>query len=778
VENRHHYHDTPDDHGRRLYWEAAIILATALAVVLLAFSLTRLPQLSDTQNLAGNAVFVLLINLNIVLLILLVFLVARNLIKLFYDRRRKLLGAYLRFRLVSAFVAIALFPAILLFLVGTAVMTRSLESMFTNQVERALEGSLAVVSTFYDLLGGEAVSQAQTLATEIAQNELLALERRQVLQELIETRREMLHVGRVLVLSPERSVLANTTIAELQTRERSGLETALLDRVFRRESLREVRSTENAQAEVVLGGVPIVVRNEVVGAVIVEYFVPRSIAQQSAQVMNAFREYLHLRILKHPMKTNYIVTMSLVTLVAVFSAVWLGLFLAKKMTVPLQRLAAGTREVAQGHWTHRIEGEAEDEIGTLVAAFNRMTGELQRSHQELESRRRHMETVLANITAGVVTLDRHGVVTTVNPAAERLLGLTANEAIGQEYLTVFPVPDFAEVRRMVKELLSVSANGRSERGSETLGQMKLRREGQVLSLVMTGTLLTDEQHDVLGTVCFFEDVTQIVRVERMEAWREVARRIAHEIKNPLTPIQLAAQRLHRRFAPQITNNADVFNECVNSIAHEVDAIKKLVNEFSTFARLPTAEHLPENLNALIQEVIPVFAAAHRDIAFVFTPDHGLPTLELDREGMKRIVRNLLDNAVAACHTAANGRQHQIIIHTRLLGTLGIVQFEVTDSGCGIPPEVKDRLFEPYFSTKKEGTGLGLAIVATIVADHQGFIRVRDNYPEGSRFIIELPVRRTAQRTQTTNVSSRPVLNSTNGKAEEGEWYGRDHFGGG
>lgn len=770
--------DASEDHGRRLYWEAAIILATALAVVLLAFSLTRLPKLSDTYNLAGNAVFVLLINLNIVLLILLVFLVARNLIKLFYDRRRKLLGAHLRFRLVSAFVAIALFPAILLFLVGTAVMSRSLESVFTNQVEKALEGSLAVVSTFYDLLGGEALSQAQTLATEIVQQELLAPDRRQALQALIEARREMLHLGRVMVLSSERTILANATIAELQARERSGLDSETVDRVFRRERIREVQSATHAQAEVVLGGVPILVQDAVSGAVIVEYFVPRSIAQQSSQVVNAFREYLHLRILKHPMKTNYIVTMSLVTLVAVFSAVWLGLFLAKKMTVPLQRLAAGTREVAQGHWTYRIEGEAEDEIGTLVAAFNRMTGELQYSHQELEARRRYMETVLANITAGVVTLDRYGVVTTMNPAAERLLGLTANQAIGQEYHEVFLLPDFGEVRRVVRELLSVSGNGTSGSVSQSLGQMKLTREGQVLSLVMTGALLTDEQHEVLGTVCFFEDVTQIVRVERMEAWREVARRIAHEIKNPLTPIQLAAQRLHRRFAPQITTNAEVFNECVSSIVHEVDAIKKLVNEFSTFARLPTADHMPENLNALIQEVMPVFTEAHRDIVFVFTPDKDLPTLEVDREGMKRIVRNLLDNAVAACRAAPNGTPHQIVITTRLLWSVGIVQLEVADSGCGIPPDVKDRLFEPYFSTKKEGTGLGLAIVATIVADHQAFIRVRDNHPHGSRFIIELPARRKAQRPQTATTSSRPVLKGTNGKGEEGEWHGRDHLGGG
>jgi two-component system nitrogen regulation sensor histidine kinase NtrY len=291
----------------------------------------------------------------------------------------------------------------------------------------------------------------------------------------------------------------------------------------------------------------------------------------------------------------------------------------------------------------------------------------------------------------------------------------------------------------------------------------LTRDGQVLSLLVTGTSLTDDRGEVLGIVCFFEDVTQIVRVERMEAWREVACRIAHEIKNPLTPIQLAAQRLHRRFSPQISRNVEVFDECVRSISKEVEGIKKLVNEFSTFARLPTGDHLPENLNTLAQEAIVLLAEAHRDVDFVFAPDRTLPPVELDREGMTRVLRNLLDNAVAACGAVANGVPGRIEVVTRYLRPLSIVRLEVADNGSGIPPEVKDRVFEPYFSTKKEGTGLGLAIVATVVADHQGFIRVRDNELRGSRFVIELPVRRAAQRAATGVESSALPLTGTGGK---------------
>jgi two-component system nitrogen regulation sensor histidine kinase NtrY len=281
-------------------------------------------------------------------------------------------------------------------------------------------------------------------------------------------------------------------------------------------------------------------------------------------------------------------------------------------------------------------------------------------------------------------------------------------------------------------------------------------------------------------VCFIEDVTQIVRVERMEAWREVARRIAHEIKNPLTPIQLAAQRLHKRFAPQISEGAEVFEECTQTIGQAVTELKELVNEFSTFARLPAVEHTPQDLNTLVQEAVVLFREAHRDIDFAFVPGSGLPPLEVDREGMKRVLVNLLDNAVTACRMggrmagdnssdpstklraglaqdrpfdpstklraglAQDQGQGRIEIVTCYLHPQGIVRLEVADNGCGIAPEVKARIFEPYFSTKREGTGLGLAIVASIVADHQAFVRVRDNPPRGSRFIIELPVRRSAR----------------------------------
>ena len=738
-----HYQHLPEEHKRRQRWEGTIILAAALGVFLFAFLQNRPPQVSDSDSLASNIVFVLLINLNIILLVLLVFLVGRNLIKLFYERRRKLLGSHLRFRLVLAFVAISLFPAVLLFLIGVGFITKSVENWFAVQIEGSLEGSLEVAGAFYDHLADEALFYARDMATEITAGGLLERRKRRALQEFVEGKRRALNLGRLTVASRTGDPSVSAAAADKQMGQAHDPDAALFERVWRNEEVRLVRLI--GEAEVVCGVVPIISQGQVVGAVLAEYFVPQNIARRSTQLMNAFREYRQLKVLKQPIKNNYLITMSLVTLVVVFSAVWVGLFLAKKITVPLQQLAAGTREVAQGHWTHRITGEGEDEIGTLVAAFNRMTAELHQSHLELEARRRYMEILLANINAGVVSLDRSGSVTTVNRAAERLLGITGSQAVRCDYRELFALPEFNEVRRVIRDLLPVQPRGVEDRVYESQGQLRLSRDGQTHSLLVTGTPLTDDRGEVLGVVCFFEDVTQIIRVERMEAWREVACRIAHEIKNPLTPIQLAAQRLHRRFAPQIAHNAEVFEECVRSISQEVDAIKKLVNEFSTFARLPAADHVPENLNTLAQEAIVLLAEAHRDVEFIFNPDRALPLLELDREGMKRVLRNLLDNAVAACAAGANGTPSRIEVVTRYLRPLGIARLEVADSGCGIPSAIKDRLFEPYFSTKKDGTGLGLAIVATVVADHQGFIRVRDNNPQGSRFVIELPVRRNQQR---------------------------------
>ncbi|TMB23345.1 MAG: HAMP domain-containing protein [Deltaproteobacteria bacterium] len=744
----------PAPEVRRRRREGWIIAGIIVAVVLLAIAQFWLPQSLGSGSLGTDAVLIFLIDVNLILLVLLVFLVGRNIAKLIFERRRRILGSHLRTRLVGAFVAIALLPAGLLFLVGLVFVGNSIERWFNGQVERSLEGALEVAHAYYQDLAGTALGFARELAAQVGEQGLVARDRREALKRFLDARRAEYQLDLVEVFA-HRQALARSRredlpagigaepLADLIRRAAGGEEATLIDRV--------------GEADLIRATVPIRDEAKTVGVVVVDAYVPFSVVVRRDESERAFNEYLRLKVQRRPIQTNYTITLAVVTIVVLFSATWFGFYMARGITVPIQRLAEGTRAVAHGDLDHRIEGEGEDEIGTLVTAFNRMTAELKTSRTELESRRRYLETLLANITAGVVSADAEGRITTMNRAAEALLGMSAAASVGRCIDDAFAGDGYADVRELAAELhagvpaprgLPPPLAPNEAGGGPVERQLKLTRDGREVAVLLTGTRLMTEHGGPRGLVLFFEDVSHLLRVQRMEAWREVARRIAHEIKNPLTPIQLSAQRLRRRYAARLGPEGAVFDECTRTIIQQVDELKALVNEFSTFARLPAAAHAPQDLNRLVEEALVLFREGHREITFTFDPAPELPELELDREGIKRALLNLLDNAVAACAEArrrepAAGEPARVELVTRHDEGLDVVRLEIADDGAGMTPEVKARLFEPYFSTKPDGTGLGLAIVSVIVADHNGFIRVRDNLPRGSRLVMEFPVRRRA-----------------------------------
>jgi len=346
-----------------------------------------------------------------------------------------------------------------------------------------------------------------------------------------------------------------------------------------------------------------------------------------------------------------------------------------------------------------------------------------------------MEVVLRDVGAGVISLDGKGTVRTINKSAEKILNIKAEEVLGKAYREILPPEHLAAAEEWI------GAVNLAEHHSLTR-QIKLNMGTETLTLLVKMAPLRDEENQPLGMVIVLDDLTQLQKAQRAEAWREVARRIAHEIKNPLTPIQLSAQRLRKRYLSQFAQDGAIFDECTRIIINQVEELKNLVNEFSAFARMPEANPSPNDLNAIIREAMVLFEEGHKHIHFQFRPDPDIPVFDLDREQMKRVIVNLLDNAVAAVDALSEpGIEGQITIETRLDPVLNLVQIEVADNGCGVSPEVKPLLFEPYFSTKAHGTGLGLAIVNTIVSDHDGYIRVKENPPRGARFIIEVPVKR-------------------------------------
>ena len=704
--------------------EGWVILIAALMILLFAFFEDILPDVAADYSLTNNIAFFLLVNINIILLVLLVFLVARNLLKLVLDRRRRILGSRLQGRLVLAFIGISLVPTVMLFLIAESFVTRSVDKWFDSQIVNALKGSLEISSTYYQNSANNALFFARQLSQRIGDEELFEPKKFDGLKRLVEDKQREYNLGTVEIYKPDGTALVKAFNDQVPTGVTVSPQADFLNSALR--GLEVARTQPLGEGDVLRGAVPVYGDGKrIIGVVVVDYFVPKSISKKAQQISRSYEEHKHLAILKDPVKQTYMLTLLLITLVMIFAATWFGLALAKGITVPIQRLAEGTHEVAQGNLDYRIETSGDDEIGTLVASFNQMTEDLKHTHSELEQRRQYMETLLANITAGVISVDRSGRVTIVNKAAEQTLGIEASEVLHRHYEEGLRTPELQPLLDVIEQV---------QGGVGVKSVIRLGGPDSSRTLMTAAASLQDDKGHTLGIMVFMEDITEIQNVQRVEAWREVARRIAHEIKNPLTPIQLSAQRLRKRYENVLGGDGSVLDKCTSTIIRQVDELKTLVNEFSNFARLPTAQLAADDLNEVVREALFLFKEGHREVEFDFSEQASIPSVELDREQIKRALFNLLDNAVASLN--GTGR---IEIATRFDETFGMVRLEVADEGEGIAREDRGRVFEPYYSTKKDGTGLGLSIVGTIVADHRGYIRVRPNQPHGTRFIMEFPV---------------------------------------
>jgi two-component system nitrogen regulation sensor histidine kinase NtrY len=467
---------------------------------------------------------------------------------------------------------------------------------------------------------------------------------------------------------------------------------------------------------------------------IVSALIPQSRLDRMGIISSGLEGYRQLMQLKQPIKTSLLVILLVVTLLIVFSAIWFGFFVARSLTDPIDKLAIATRRVADGELDFVVETDEGDEMGTLVESFNQMTRdvlasqkELETSNQELENRRRYTEIILQNVAAGVISLDAEGRITTINRFAEELLKIDKKAILNYDYRQVLNEQHQEILNNFYAEL------ERSGKGAIEL-PLRLKVRGASFSLRVNMTRLVDEYGKELGVVLVFDNLTELEKAQRMAAWREVARRIAHEVKNPLTPIQLSAQRLRKRYLEKLGEEGEIFDVCTKTIVNQVDELKRLVSEFSNFARMPAVQKSMNSLKEMAEEAMVLFREGHKNVRFFFVCPTDVPRFPFDLKQMKRVLINLLDNAVSAVGNGGN-----ITVEISVDNEQKLVFLEVRDDGSGVGDEDKHHLFEPYFSTKKSGTGLGLAIVSTVVADHGGYIRVKDNVPTGARFIIELPL---------------------------------------
>jgi two-component system, NtrC family, nitrogen regulation sensor histidine kinase NtrY len=694
---------------------------------------------------ADSILIFALINLNVVLLLLLLFLIVRNVVKLLFERRKNLMGARLRTKLVAAFVSLSLLPTVILFFVSVQFISTSIEYWFNLPIERSLRNSLEIGQGFYARMTEEILACGNTLSGMVSHSGVLAASRGDDLNKLIDEKRVQHRLDSIRVFSKNMKLRAFSLDEKVDL---SSFRNPNAD--VMRKSLEQGTDGQEIQSsaygDLISGFVPVFSTLEsrgVVGVIVLDKFVPSSFVNRLNAISSGLEEYKQFKMLKTPIKISHMITLSIVTLLIIFSSVWFGFYLSKGITVPIQELAEGTNRIASGDYDFFIDLEARDEIGVLVNSFNRMTldlknskkqletanQELRKGNIELEQRRLYMEIVLANVAAGVISLDVEGKILTINKSAERMLDIEGRSVIGKHYGDVIGQENLKTAGEVFQDR-SLLKKGFLQR------QIKVTVGEKVLSLLVFLNVLRDDRGKYLGLVAVFEDLTEVEKGHRMAAWREVARRIAHEVKNPLTPIQLSAQRLKKRYGHKLgKEEGKVFEECTNMIVDQVGELKRLVNEFSIYARMPSSTPAPNDLNQVVEESVSLYRESHKDVNIFLRKSEEMPTLNLDREQMKRAMINLLDNAMDAVEGA--GEIHVDLFYDKEEEKARV---EVSDNGNGIPPEHKMRLFEPYFSTKKHGTGLGLAIVSSIINDHNGSVSVHDNQPKGSRFIIELPAR--------------------------------------
>lgn len=747
-----------------------LTLIFAISILTVVFSSLRgeLLQLGAEDTFVNNLGVFIFVNINLIIALVLVFLVVKNVIKLLLDRRRGILGSRLRTRLVGAFVALSLIPTVLLFIVARGIIESVLQGWFSPQITTVVDGALDVADFYYKSADQRLSRELDNVADHlqavypiIVQDAALLGEKElALLDELLERKRTEYGLFELVLvdengktISRASSIDAQQKVIEAPQPSLGGIRNALrgknsvrAEQSMSGEFIRGYAGLGAETSSVVLSSTSKFLADQnqqkvapykTYGLVATEWVSPE-LSKLLASVLSAYDDYKELRMFRQPIVSGYILTLVVVMLFIIFGAIWVGLYLAKSWSIPIAELAAGTKQIAGGNLRYRIPEVGDDELSILVQSFNKMTADLADTTDELVRRRQHMEAVLANVGVGVIALDDQDQVTTFNRAARNILSVPNDLGLqGKQLRDILPV----ELASDIADLIS-SLRHSSERVVVDTFSTTIAGEARHLHLTLT-QLRSSEAGQVIGNVLLLDDVTALVSAQRMAAWREVARRIAHEIKNPLTPIQLCAQRMQKRFAdvkdhhPLSSDDIGVIKESTGLIVKQVESLRTLVNEFSRFARMPKSQLHEASMNTLVLDTVEMVKQAHHNIKFVVELDKALPAIDMDEEQMGRVLVNIIDNAIASIESS-DTKDGEIIINTNFDKELEIVQLTIADNGIGIAEEDKPRVFEPYFSTKKQGTGLGLAIVSTIIADHHGYVRLRDNAPRGAMFIIEFP----------------------------------------
>jgi len=726
----------PEKTSRR---KQVIILLAVIVFLLLGFLVSQnaFDQTLLRPNNQDTVVLAALLALIFLLFVALTFVLMRNLLKLFAERRLGVLGSKFRTRMVAGALLLSSLPVVMMYWFAYGLLNRSIDKWFSTPVEEVRANTHAMAS----VLASYAMQNARAEALSIAAS-----------PEIEHGFSSRGFSGVVSEFQHHEQTLQGGFALALQDgdEEASFNVPAPWPIIKAKLPLAEATAGRPAQftwqqTDYTLGSAPVPGG----GLILVAIPLPREFSETVRQVEVSQQRYYDLARERKLLRRTYMGLLSLLTMIVLFVTTWLALFLSKIVTRPLSALAEATQEISRGRLDYRVPVSFADEIGDLVRSFNRMAEDLESSRRqieassldlsaanaELDQRRRQMETILESIPTGVLSLDAERRVTHVNQALLRMFHPEGGHDGAREILSRASLADVfpAEVLEDFDPLLR-----RADRMGMTTSQTEMQLPRVSLNVAVTVATLR-HQAERSGYVVVFEDLSDLLKAQKQAAWREVARRVAHEIKNPLTPIALSAERIQRhldRATPDDPASLEVVRSCAETIAGAVQTVRRLVDEFSTLARFPVAKPQPADINEVIENALSMFNGRLDGIGVHTSLASDLPRVMADSEAIKRAVANLVDNAAEASQGSV---VREIEISTALVASRDAIEIAVADTGHGVTRELKEKLFLPYFSTKKRGTGLGLAIVSRIVEDHHGSIRVEENRPVGTRFIVELPV---------------------------------------
>lgn len=721
----------------------------ATSGVLLSLVALFLLSVTAQNSVEFDRLHNVLVGVNIAGAFVLFILLIGNLIRLVREYRENVPGARLKARMVAMFVGLAVLPLIVVYYFAVQYINRGIDSWFDVEIEEGLGNALELVQAVLEIQKRQNLSATQQIARELA-----SVSERQFIFELSKLRRES-GASEMTLFGNNAQILATSSDSASASLPRPPIEA--MQMLTRENPYVSLEDTEDGNYEIRTAVLLMVRgRTEPIGVLQGHFPVTERLSRMASSVEQSQSGYQALEITRDALKLTFTLTLTVVLLLSLLAAIYGALVLSRRLVAPIQDLVAGTRAVAAGDFDTRLPSPTRDEIGFLINSFNDMTQRLAAARREaslsqalVEAERTNLEVILARLSTGVVAIDADLRIRTANQASGAILNVDLENRVG-EYL-----PDVAVDEPLLEQFVDVAQVHLDAGETEWREQIVLRGEVGRRVLTCACTTLPGDDDRAGGYVVVFDDITALLQAQRDAAWGEVARRLAHEIKNPLTPIQLSAERLRRKYLDVMTEDeAQILDRATHTIVQQVEAMKEMVNAFSDYARAPDMDVDRFDLDKLVHEVVDLYRAQDSGVQIVVTSDPTMPMLEADVGRVRQILHNLLRNATEALENTDDAR---VDIHSSFaeFGGVGFAQIKVEDNGPGFDVGAIAQVFDPYVTTKPKGTGLGLAIVKKLVEEHVGTISAENRKDGGAIISIRLPINEAAREAMIAKGSGRP-----------------------